>query len=299
MSKNICIYHKNCADGFGSAWVVNQAMQEAGETCEFIPASYGDETPENVEGANIYIVDFSYPRDQLIELAKKAQFVTVIDHHEKAINDIGPDKLAPNMGLLLDSGYSGVGLTWQFFNGNSVMPALLTFIQDRDLWNFNYDDTPAVLEALFSYPQDFVIWSELIAQCDTPAGLEGMRVVGERLLAAKKINQENHIKNAQRWTFPVELSEHGDFIDAVEVPVIDCPYIWASDLCHKLGEGEAFAVAYQDGEKGRKFSLRSSAAGGLNVNEIAQQFGGGGHKHAAGFFLTYDECRLFGLEPGL
>jgi hypothetical protein len=37
------------------------------------------------------------------------------------------------------------------------------------------------------------------------------------------------------------------------------------------------------------FSLRSSA-NGLDVSEIARSFGGGGHRHAAGFRLSFDEA---------
>ncbi len=43
------------------------------------------------------------------------------------------------------------------------------------------------------------------------------------------------------------------------------------------------------------FSLRSEE-GGQDVSEIAAMFGGGGHKHAAGFKLAGDE--LHRLESG-
>ena len=37
---------------------------------------------------------------------------------------------------------------------------------------------------------------------------------------------------------------------------------------------------------GRVFSLRSTEEG-LDVSEIAKQYGGGGHKHASGFRVPY------------
>ena len=53
---------------------------------------------------------------------------------------------------------------------------------------------------------------------------------------------------------------------------------------HLLGKGEPFAATFfYDGE-GYVFSLRSDD-NGLDVSEIAKQYGGGGHKHAAGFKL--------------
>ena len=44
--------------------------------------------------------------------------------------------------------------------------------------------------------------------------------------------------------------------------------------------------------EGRTFSLRSEE-GGEDVSEIAGLFGGGGHKHAAGFQLAVDELHLW------
>lgn len=47
-------------------------------------------------------------------------------------------------------------------------------------------------------------------------------------------------------------------------------------------KGEPFAACYMDDPSGRTFSLRS-AEDGVDVSEIAKRYGGGGHKHAAGF----------------
>ena len=50
----ICIYHGNCADGFGAAWVVRKAL---GADIEFHAATYGQPVPD-VTGKNVVIVDF-------------------------------------------------------------------------------------------------------------------------------------------------------------------------------------------------------------------------------------------------
>lgn len=48
----ICIYHKNCADGFGAAWAVRKKF---GSAVKMIPASY-QSTPPDVTGETVYIV---------------------------------------------------------------------------------------------------------------------------------------------------------------------------------------------------------------------------------------------------
>ena len=54
--KTMCIYHGNCADGFGAAWVVRQAL---GADVEFVPGVYGQDSP-NVTVKDVVLVDFSY-----------------------------------------------------------------------------------------------------------------------------------------------------------------------------------------------------------------------------------------------
>lgn len=56
-----------------------------------------------------------------------------------------------------------------------------------------------------------------------------------------------------------------------------------------MGENEPFAVCYWDTEKKRTFSLRSTDKG---VDVVAVKFGGGGHKHAAGFSVPFTDLTL-------
>ena len=42
MSKVLCIYHANCADGLGAAWAVHQAL---GNNVEFVAGKYGELPP--------------------------------------------------------------------------------------------------------------------------------------------------------------------------------------------------------------------------------------------------------------
>ena len=56
----ICIYHKNCPDGFGSALAVQKYCELNHFNCEYIAANHGD-TPPDVDGKNVIIVDFLDP----------------------------------------------------------------------------------------------------------------------------------------------------------------------------------------------------------------------------------------------
>lgn len=84
MAKPLVIYHGNCADGFGAAWCF---WNKYGDEYEFHPGVY-QEPPPDVADRDVYLVDFSYKRPGLLEMAKTAESITVIDHHKSAIEDL-------------------------------------------------------------------------------------------------------------------------------------------------------------------------------------------------------------------
>ena len=80
----LCIYHGNCADGFGSAWAVREAL---GDDVEFHPGVYQDDPPD-VTDQDVILVDFSYKRDVLFEMEKTAYSILILDHHKSAAEEL-------------------------------------------------------------------------------------------------------------------------------------------------------------------------------------------------------------------
>lgn len=269
--KVLCIYHGNCADGVAAAWAVRYSM--GCMNLEFHEGVYGD-APPDVTGCEVIIVDFSYPREVLIAMAASALSILVIDHHESAERQLVD--LPSNVHVVFDMTRSGSMLVWDYFNSSQnpnedePRPQLLRYVQDRDLWKFEMEGTREVMAAVFSYPLTIDQFDQHINTdiCE-------LRVMGRALERKQRRDIEAFIKLAAGRG---ELLGH-------DVPLINVPPMWASDVGHILAEGELFAVCYYDSPTGRVFSLRS-AKDGMNVAEIAEQLGGGGHKHAAGFRLT-------------
>lgn len=79
--KKLCIYHGNCADGFGAAIVVRQRF--GNDHVDFHPGVYGN-TPPDVTGRDVILVDFSYKRDVLRQMATSAKSILILDHHQSA-----------------------------------------------------------------------------------------------------------------------------------------------------------------------------------------------------------------------
>lgn len=280
MADYLCIYHARCADGFGSAWTVRywfDYTRETDDTLAFHPGVYG-EAPPDVTGKHVYIVDFSYPAETLRELARVAESVTVLDHHKSAQGQVQP---------LLDDGViqgrfdmdcSGVGICWEWFFGvDDVMPLLLQHVQDRDLWRFEMPGTKEISAWLFSYPYDFDVWDAMVEELEfmdnTAARREGAAILRKQ---SKDIEEL------------LNLMAREAEIGGWKVPVANLPYTMASEAGHELARNlPTFAACYYDTPTERCFSLRSDETG-MDVSEIARQYGGGGHKRAAGFSVPRD-----------
>ena len=132
---SMCIYHGNCADGFGAAWVVRKALGEI----DFFPGKY-QEPPPDVTGKDVVMVDFSYKRPVLLEMAEKANSILILDHHKTAAEDLLD--LPANVTAKFDMGHSGAMLTWEHFFPGEAPPPLLLHIEDRDLWRFVLQNPP-------------------------------------------------------------------------------------------------------------------------------------------------------------
>jgi oligoribonuclease NrnB/cAMP/cGMP phosphodiesterase (DHH superfamily) len=262
---SICIYHGNCADGFGAAWAVRQALPAA----EFFAASY-QAPPPDVTGLDVVMVDFSYKRPVLLEMAAKANSILILDHHKSAAEDL--IDLPGNVICEFDMNRSGAMMAWNPYFPDRDPPKLIEHIQDRDLWRFNLDGTREIQANIFSYPYDFDVWDALMA-CD----VQTLRTEGGAI-------ERKHHKDIAEL---INVTKRRIVIAGYDVPIANLPYTLSSDAGHQMAQGEPFAACYWDTEDGRNFSLRS-ADDGMDVSEIAKQFGGGGHAKAAGFKVPRD-----------
>lgn len=278
--KKLCIYHGNCADGFGAAWSVRHAL---GDQVEFYAGTYQKEPPD-VTNRTVIMVDFSYKRPDIMEMGKSARAILILDHHKSAADDLGDFAAYPwdssgvheewvraqacgGVVAQFDMNRSGAMLAWDFFHPGKEPPALIRHIQDRDLWKFELEGTREIQAALFSYPYDFEVWDRLMEM-----DVENLRKDGAAI-------ERKHFKDIREFIASAAWRTN---IAGHSVPVLNAPYFWSSDAGHIMAAGEPFAACYWDTPDGQVFSLRSDA-NGFDVAEVAKQFGGGGHQHAAGF----------------
>ena len=82
---NYVLYHKDCNDGFGAAWVAWQAL---GNQAKYIPVQHGDLPPDIPDGSIVTIADFAYSRDVLLGMYERMESPLVLDHHKTADQDL-------------------------------------------------------------------------------------------------------------------------------------------------------------------------------------------------------------------
>ncbi len=270
--KPIVIYHANCADGFGAAWVFHHLNPN-----EFIfhPGVYGEVPPKEILGRDVYLVDFSYKLPVVRKMVEVTRSITLIDHHKSSIEDLKELIENKSINSFTDVTQSGAMLAWKFFHPIEEPPKLLKYIEDRDLWKFSLPGSADVNAALFSYPYDFTVWDALMQH-----DIQELKKEGEHI-------NRKHFKDIRELLSIVTRTMR---IDGHTVPVANLPYVYSSDAGHILAKDQPFAACYWDTPTGRVFSLRSAETG-MDVQEIAVKFGGGGHPHAAGFTLSFEDAR--------
>lgn len=273
--KRICFYHAGCPDGFGAAWAVQAAWGESGR---YVPRGHEDRVrlPE-CEDALVTFVDIAPAREELRQLAEVASQVVILDHHVTASERLLRDPRfvealeAEGHELRFDMDQSGSVLAWRHFHPDAPVPMLLQYVQDQDLWNWALPDSNAVNAALASYPYDFEVWSRLAAR-----PVEELVREGEPILRANRMEVERRLEQG----FAVAIGTRR--VEAVNATNN------RSQLGHRLAErarfGAQWGLVYR--VEGSEVYATLYSIGDVDVAKVAVEFGGGGHKNAAGFRVS-------------
>ncbi len=263
---DVVLYHAECMDGFGAAWALWKRFPES----RFVPVKHGFPQPDGLDNQHVVMVDFSYHREDILALADCTASLQILDHHITA-----ESALADLPYAYFDMEHSGAVLAWEWAHTQPV-PWLLQYIQDKDLWHWHLPHSREISAALASYPFDFSIWEQF--QFDT------LKIEGTGILRSENNLVDKLVQDA------VMVSLAGCTVPAVHSPVL------ASQIGERLAAHYAFGVIWHQKEGRRYFSLRSKT-GGISVSEIAAQYGGGGHTHAAGFSVALSDDSSHLLNP--
>jgi oligoribonuclease NrnB/cAMP/cGMP phosphodiesterase (DHH superfamily) len=238
---------------------------------EHVPVKYGVDPPD-MSNREVYILDFSYPRQQMIEMHSKAKSLVCIDHHITAKQDLeGLDF------CLFDMNESGASLTWKYFVSNGLlgsdMPPLVSYVRDRDLWLWQLKDSKLVSARIMATPYLLEEWDKLA------------KMSVEELIEAGKncrLVVDNFVSERAKDAYEILLDNQG-FI------VVCSPQQHISDVLDNLiTKHNKPAIGWGVDKLGFRVSFRSRD-NLVDVSKVAKEFGGGGHRNAAGCTLNYKD----------
>ncbi len=264
MSKVLCIYHKDCDDGFGAAYSI---WKKLGDKVEFYEGMYQKDPPD-CTNRDVIVCDFSYKRPVMEKMVAQSRSFTWLDHHKTAIEDMKDFPWRPQDICITDTNRSGAGITADWL-GNRTK--IIDFIEDGDLWRWKLENSLEFQAGLRSYPKDFTVWSTF----ENDFCIANLISEGKTILRYYNQKVDEVLKTAY-------LCGTGD---SSFYAVNASPFI-ASTVANRLARmgNKLIGVSWCVNGESIDWSLRSSLKdGGLDVGIIAQYYGGGGHAQAAGF----------------
>ncbi|PIR97808.1 MAG: hypothetical protein COT89_02765 [Candidatus Colwellbacteria bacterium CG10_big_fil_rev_8_21_14_0_10_42_22] len=267
MKNIIVLYHDNCSDGFSGAWTTREKF---GDEAEYIGVKYQTPPPEGLENKDVYIIDFSYPLEITKEIAQKAKSLTLIDHHATAqeILNIIP-------GSIYAKENSGCVLAWKHFFPKKPVPIFLQYVEDGDLWRFALPYSRDFYSLVLTLNFDFDEWGSMIQSFENKSKRKEHLSYGAHIREYQEKIIEDQLKDADEVIFEGYRSL------AVNSSVFESQM---GNTIVKRGYDIGIIWRYGEGNK-VKVSLRADQNSDIDVGKLAQKFGGGGHKAAAGFVL--------------
>ena len=270
MKKNtLVLYHADCMDGYASAWA---AWKKFGNTARYKPVRHQTPLPEFGEGTVIYILDFCYSAEILVEAAKKASKIVVLDHHISAQKDfesyLKKNVIPDNLEVNFIQNHSGCLIAWQYFIGDIEAPLLLQHIEDHDLWRHHLPKTEEICKALYlRLPVNFYAFDKV--------KLSTLHREGSLLLKQQKLNVSRLFK-----------ARHSISLNNITGLAVNAPPMFSSDLGHVLAEESGtFGLTYYYHGKRQCYECSLRSIGDFDVSALALMYGGGGHKNASGFSI--------------
>ncbi len=268
----IVFYHTNCHDGFACAWA---AWQKFKNKAEYIALNYQAPFDYNIKGKKVYFLDVCPNRKILEKLKKDGCEIVIIDHHLSAKKNL--DLASPGLFIIrLNMRRSASVLTWKYFFPEKKIPKILLYIEDMDLWNFKKRFSREIITSISLSDFDPKEWNRWAYDIEDNKKRKKYILAGKEIVKHEDemieqiVQTAKEVKIGKIKTLSVNssilISEIGDAL-IKKLPPISIIWFEAGDL--------------------KRISLRSN--GKVDVSKIAEKYGGGGHKCAAGFAIKAED----------
>lgn len=246
---------------------------------------HGDR-PSNDKGHTIAILDFCFPFEDILNMAKIAKKIYILDHHISTQRDLDKGKLPDNVVVILDNSRSGAEITWDWVYPGVPRPWFVEAIGDRDLFRWTNPYSKYVTNAL--YHDKYYRWERLEELFNRSTDTETInKLIDGFIKIGKAMDPTKEIEKACSGAYLAKMTTPDGTV--YKVKLVRSPEVYKSDVGHQLSKsGCDFSALYAYDFMLNQWwiSLRASDESTIDVSQIAQQFGrGGGHPKSAGFTI--------------
>lgn len=265
------VYHRNCIDGFCSAWIVWKFLKGDATYQGVMPDKMPD--PSTYKKKYVIFLDTSISVEYLDKVKAVATNVLLIDHHQTFADEI---KNHPQ--VVFDLDHSASYITWRLFNSDQKIPQFIRYIEDNDLGIKALGKTEAFISALgtklpFHHIDFFKDWNKLL----NPAFVQKLVDDGVKYQEYKNylLRRNMHITVPKKFgPYKVAIGNFG----TVSL---------ASDLGNKISELNSqydFVILWSYHYNTQEYSIiLRTKKNNIDLSEIAKIYGGGGHPRASRF----------------
>jgi oligoribonuclease NrnB/cAMP/cGMP phosphodiesterase (DHH superfamily) len=296
MGEIIC-YHHNDLDGRSSAALVRHFIYKQHNYMmnpeDFIECDHvGVINTEIAKDKIVFIVDYSFGDNELSyleEICKNAKHVIWIDHHKTAIEMSEKYPWMKELHGIRDTSMSACPLVFRYFTGKknlTEMPKWVQYVSDYDTWTKALESSTDFKLGMDLRDQSHcaLIWDNLI-------GGEGFEnkilMLGQVIHDGSKVS----IYNSKRYDRMVSsIYEKDIHLDTeYKAIILNCTDHTSEVFKDKINDYDIGIVWHRQRDK-YLFSIYSTKEN-VDCAKICQEFGGGGHKGAAGF-----SCKFFPIQ---
>lgn len=267
-------YHGADNDGKLSGAIVKLKYPDI----QMCPITHGMEFPfHDIKfKERVYMCDYSLSPHEMKKLLTLSDFVW-LDHHISAIRDCKKYNLKINGFRSIKN--SACYWTWKYIFPNTPVPKIVQLVSDFDIWNISDNKYETIMNyALESYINEpntddgFFLWKELLLNCDKEI-LDKLYRIGNHIYRYNKIKNYKYAKNNC-----ISFKFFG--YNAVALNCNSNSLIF-DDVYEELNNPEIM-ITFNMTKQGKWALSLYSKHDYVNCEQIAQKYGGGGHKSASG-----------------
>jgi len=266
------VYHHDDPDGWGAAACI---LYKHGKDVELREYSHGKPYELVEDYDEVYIVDFSFPNEEMKKLVETNNRVIWIDHHRSAMRNI-TEKLEG----LRDPEVAACLLTWKYLFSNKKAPKIVEHIADEDMWRFENENTKVFMMFLNSILEknDEVHIIRRMIKHYNPENYE--RAYAEGRIIKRFLDRQINLQAEK--AIKIKVFNHKAIMVFASIQ-----HSYIGNALLQLNPDVEIAVVVRitennDGKINFRYALRSRAKG-VDVGKLAYGLGGGGHYCAAGF----------------